>query len=432
MKRSKNISRRNFIKNAAIVSSFFIVPRHVLGGRGYVAPGDKITLGFIGCGRQSGGLQRRFFNLPDAQVVAASDVYAAKLDKFIKTNNQLYAEKTGKSSYDATAAYIDYREMLAKKDIDAVIIASPDHWHGAMSVHAAEAGKDVYCEKPLSLTVKEGRKMVDATRKNGRIFQTGSMQRSSKEFTQAVQLVRSGAIGEIKKVVVSVGGPPKEWDLKGEPVPQGLNWELWMGPNVVERPYNNNLAPGMEATFWPKWRDYKEFGGGGMTDWGAHMFDIGQWGLGMDHSGPVKIIPPGDGRQSGLIYQYENGAEMIHQPVAGKNYCHFFGTEGEVYVQRGELRTTPESLKEKVFGTSDYKIYVSDNHYQDFFNAIRTRKPPICDVEVGHRTATVCNIGNIAYALQRPLAWDPEKEKFRKDGEANKLLKRKMKKEWRV
>jgi predicted dehydrogenase len=229
-----------------------------------------------------------------------------------------------------------------------------------------------------------------------------------------------------------VGGPPKEWDLPAEPIPQGLDWNLWMGPNVVERPYNNNLAPNMESTFWAKWRDYKEFGGGYITDWGAHMFDIGQWGLGMDHSGPVKIIPPGPGKEEGLIYQYENGIQMIHQPVAGKNYCHFIGSEGEVYVQRGELRTTPETLKDKVFNETDYKFHVSNDHYQDFFNSIKSRKPPICDVEVGHRTATVCNIGNIGYALQRPLDWDPEKERFKKDGEANKMLKRKMKKEWKV
>jgi predicted dehydrogenase len=274
--------------------------------------------------------------------------------------------------------------------------------------------------------------MVDAARKHKRVFQTGSMQRSSKEFTQAVQLVRSGAIGKVKKVVVSVGGPPKDWDLQAETLPQGLNWDLWMGPNVIERPYNNNLAPDLQATFWPRWRDYKEFGGGGMTDWGAHMFDIGQWGLGMDHSGPVKVIPPGQGQQSGLIYQYADGTEMVHHPEPGKNYCHFFGTEGDVYVQRGLLKTNPEPLKDKVFRKDDYKVYVSDNHYQDFINSMRSRIPPICDVEVGHRTATVCNIGNIAYALGRPLDWNPEKERFKKDGEANKLLKRKMKKEWKV
>lgn len=432
MKLRKNISRRNFIKSAAVVSSFFIVPRHVLGGKGFVAPNDKIVLGFIGCGKQSAGLQRRFFSLPDAQIAAASDCYQAKLDKFIEANNRLYAEKSGQSAYNATTSYVDYRELLANKDIDAVVIASPDHWHASMSVHAAEAGKDIYCEKPLSLTVREGRAMVDATRKHSRVFQTGSMQRSAKEFTQAVQLVRSGAIGQIKKIYVSVGGPPKDWDLQAEPTPAGLNWNLWMGPNVVDRPYNNNLAPNMESTFWAKWRDYKEFGGGYMTDWGAHMFDIGQWGLGMDHSGPVKIIPPGAGKEAGLIYQYENGIEMIHQPVEGKNYCHFIGSEGEVYVQRGELRTTPETLKDKVFNEGDYKFHTSDNHYQDFFNSIKSRKPPICDVEVGHRTATVCNIGNIAYALQRPLEWDPEKERFKNDGKANKMLKRKMKKEWKV
>ncbi|MDQ2657826.1 MAG: Gfo/Idh/MocA family oxidoreductase [Bacteroidota bacterium] len=432
MKSSLNISRRNFLKNAAIASSVFIVPRRVLGGPGYTAPSDKVTLGFIGCGRQSGGLQRRFSNLAETQIVAACDPYAAKLQTFVDANNRIYAELTGQSTYDATQRYVDFRELLARKDIDAVIIASPDHWHAAMSVRAAEAGKDIYCEKPLSLTVKEGRAMVKATRDHGRVFQTGSMQRSTKEFTQAVQLVRSGAIGEIKKVVVSVGGPPKDWDLQGEPMPEGLNWELWMGPNVTDRPYNNVLAPNLDATFWAKWRDYKEFGGGLMTDWGAHMFDIGQWGLGMDNSGPVKVIAPGKDAQAGLIYEYANGVQMIHQPDAGKNYCHFFGTEGDVYVQRGELRTTPVTLKDKVFQPDDYKIYVSDNHYQDFINSMKTRKPPICDVEVGHRTATVCNIGNIAYALGRTLEWDPGKEKFTKDREANKLLKRKMKKEWKA
>jgi predicted dehydrogenase len=431
MKLSKNISRRNFIKSAAIVSSFIIVPRHVLGGVGHVAPSDKITLGFIGTGKQGAGLLRRFFNLADAQIVAGCDVYAGKLDRFIKANNELYAEASGQSDYKATSAYVDYRELLARKDIDAVVIASPDHWHASMSVYAAKAGKDIYCEKPLSLTVKEGRAMVKATRRHNRVFQTGSMQRSSKEFTQAVQLVRSGAIGDIKKIIVSVGGPPKEWDLQPETTPDGLNWDLWMGPNVIDRPYNNNLAPNLESTFWAKWRDYKEFGGGYMTDWGAHMFDIGQWGLGMDHSGPIAVIPPGEGKEAGLIYKYENGVEMIHQPV-GKNYCHFIGTEGDVYVQRGEIRTTPETLKDKIFAKEDYKIQACDNHYQDFLNAMRTRKPPICDVEVGHRTATVCNIGNIAYALQRPLTWDPEKERFKKDAKANKLLKRKMKKEWKV
>ena len=235
-----------------------------------------------------------------------------------------------------------------------------------------------------------------------------------------------------------MGGPPKPFDLPKENIPADLNWDLWLGPLKADIHFHSDLNPPISLDppenekVWGAWRWYKETGGGLTTDWGAHMFDIGQWGLGMDHSGPVKVIPPGRGIETGLIYEYENGVQMIHQPEGGKNYCHFFGTEGEVYVQRGEIRTTPATLKDKTFEQSEYKVYVSENHYQDFLTAIKTRKPPICDVEVGHRTATVCTIGNIAYALQRPLEWNPEKEKFRKDGEANKMLKRKMKKDFRV
>lgn len=430
MKPTERLNRRDFLKAGAAISSFMIVPRYVLGGAGYIAPSDKISLGFIGCGRQSGGLRNRFLDTNETQIVAASDVYGVKRDAFVEATNKWYAEKLEQNTYKSAVGIVDFRELLDRKDIDAVVIAAPDHWHAAMAVRAAEAGKDVYCEKPLSLTVKEGRSMVDATRKNNRVFQTGSMQRSSKEFLQAVQLVRSGAIGKVKTVYVNVGGPPKVWDLQPEAVPSGLNWDLWMGPNVVNRPYNNELAPTMDAKFWPKWRDYREFGGGGMTDWGAHMFDIAQWGLGMDNSGPVELIYSEPGK--GLVYKYANGTELIHRPMEGKQHCHFVGTDGEVWVARGELKTTPEPLKDKVFKADDYKVYVSDNHYKDFLNAIKTRKPPICDVEVGHRTASICNLGNIAYQLQRSLKWDPAKEEFEKDKEAEKLLGRDMRKEWMV
>jgi predicted dehydrogenase len=234
----------------------------------------------------------------------------------------------------------------------------------------------------------------------------------------------------VKKVYVNVGGPPKVWDLKGETEPEGLDWDLWMGPNTIERPYNNELAPAMDAKFWPKWRDYAEFGGGGMTDWGAHMFDIAQWGLNMDASGPVELIYSEPGK--GLVYKYANGVEIVHRPVEGKQHCHFVGSDGEVFVARGELKTTPEPLKDKVFNAGDAGVYVSTNHYKDFLDAIRTRKPPICDVETGHRTASVCNIGNIAYGLGRSLKWDPVKEDFEADKKASQLLGRPMRKEWKV
>ncbi|WP_373511462.1 Gfo/Idh/MocA family protein [Persicitalea sp.] len=430
MENVKNVKRRDFLKAGAVLSTFMIVPRRVLGGPGFVAPSDKITLGFIGCGKQSGGLRSNFLN-NGAQIVAASDAYRDKLALFQREAEKWYASKAEKGTYKGVEGYADFREILARQDVDAVVIALPDHWHAAAAVRAAEAGKDIYCEKPLSLTVQEGRAMVDATRKHKRVFQTGNMQRSWPEFRQAVQLVQSGAIGEVKQVFVSVGGPPKPFDLEAQPVPAGLDWDSWLGPNVVERPYHNDLAPTLEHTFFPHWRNYADFGGGMMTDWGAHMFDIGQWGLGMDNSGPVEITVPGPNKEEGLVYKYANGAQMTHRPKDG-NHCHFIGSEGEVWVARKKLVTTPKNLESKEFSKEDYKIYVSENHYKDFLDAIKSRQKPICDVEVGHSTATVCNIGNIAYRLGRSLKWDPKKEKFEKDKEANDLLQRPMKKEWKV
>ncbi|MFD2569644.1 Gfo/Idh/MocA family protein [Spirosoma soli] len=421
-------NRRTFLKQAAGLSAFYIVPRHVL-GRGFLAPSDQITVGFIGLGRQAGGLRGQFLK-NEARVIAACDVDSSKVTAFADAVNAHYAEKADKSSYKGCQRYDDYRTLLNNKDIDAIVIATPDHWHSVIAIRAAKAGKDIYCEKPLSLTVQEGRAMVQATRKHKRIFQTGNMQRSWKEFRQAVELVRNGYIGEVKTININVGGPPRPWDLQAQPLPAGVNWDAWLGPNTVIRPYNNVLLPTPKDTFWGQWRDIDEFGGGGMTDWGAHMFDIAQWGLDMDKSGPVELTPPTDGSGKGLIYRYANGVIMNHQPVEGKQYCHFIGTEGEVKVARGELTTTPAALKDKVIGENEKRVYYSDNHYKDFLDAIRSRKNPICDVEVGHRTASVCNIGNIAYKLKQSLRWNPEKETFENNSEANRLLGRPLRKEW--
>jgi predicted dehydrogenase len=433
MKNTTAQTRRAFLKTSTLAATaFFIVPRYVL-GRGYIAPSDRINIGFIGCGKQSASLQNNFLKTNQIEFIAAADVFKAKRERFIQGINK-YNVSQGKEATNNCKAYHDFRELLQIKDIDAVIIAVPDHWHAAVAVRACNAGKDVYCEKPLSLTVAEGRAMVHAARKHDRIFQTGSMQRSWKEFRQAVELVRNGYIGEVKQIKVNIDGPPKAWDLQGEPIPEGLDWNFWLGPNTIERPYNSIIAPtiALEPSLWPQWRAYKEFGGGGMTDWGAHMFDIAQWGLNMDESGPVKVIAPADGAKVGLIYEYANGVQMIHVNEKGGAYCKFIGTNGEVHVGRGILKTSPETLKDKVIGDNEKHVYYSDNHYMDFLNSIRTRKKPICDVEVGHRTASVCNIGNIAYSLGRTLEWSPEREKFRHDSEANALLHRPMKKEWKV
>ncbi|AUD03595.1 Gfo/Idh/MocA family protein [Spirosoma pollinicola] len=419
-------NRRTFLKQAAGLAVFSIVPRHVL-GRGFLAPSDQISLGLIGLGKQSAGLRGQFLK-NNARIMAICDVDKPKVATFAEVINKHYAEKADKESYNGCLLYNDYRELLNNKGIDAVVIATPDHWHSPIAIAAAKAGKDIYCEKPLSLTIQEGRDMVNATRKYKRVFQTGNMQRSWKEFRQAVELVRNGYIGQVKTVNVNVGGPPHEFNLTAESVPAGLNWDAWLGPNTVERPYNNVLDPSLTATYWGQWRDIRDFGGGGMTDWGAHMFDIAQWGLDMDNSGPVEMRPGKEGK--GLVYRYENGVDMHHTPVEGSQFCQFIGTEGEVKVSRGNLTTTPESLKDKVIGESEKHVYFSDNHYKDFLDAIKSRKNPISDVEVGHRTASVCTLGNIAYQLGRTLRWNPKTEQFLGDAEANKLLSRPMRTKW--
>lgn len=428
--RVKAISRRDFMGKAAALSGFFIVPRAVL-GNGYIAPSDRINLGFIGAGRQAGSLQKSFLETGEAQIIAACDAYTTNLDHFTNKVNSFYGAVAGKESYRGCDSYSDFREILALKDIDAVVIATPDHWHAVQAILAAEAGKDIYCEKPLSLAIEEGRAMVDATRKHNRVFQTGSMQRSWKEFRHAVELIRNGYIGEIKSVQVNVGGSPAPYSLPGEAIPEGLDWDLWLGPNFYAQ-YNHELVPAPGANFWGRWRYYKEFGGGDMTDWGAHMFDIVQWALDMDDSGPVEIIPPDGKEYPVLTYRYDNGIPVTHENFGWNHAIRFTGSTGRIDIKRHKLETTPASLKSRVIGQNEKKVYRSDNHYKDWLSAIRTRKKPICDVEIGHRSATVCTLGNIAYELKERLKWDPKKEKFTNERKANDLLSRKMREKWSV
>lgn len=429
-------SRREFIKQSATaLAGFIIVPRFVLGGNRpdgskYITPSDMISLGFIGCGKQGRILSNYFSATNEIRILALSEVYKDKTDlmlKTVKANQEKYKQAGNQNDI---GVYTDYRELLSRKDIDAVVIATPDHWHAAMAVKAAEAGKDIYCEKPLSLTVKEGRAMVNATRKHNRIFQTGSMQRSWPEFRQAVELIRNGYIGEIKSIKVNIGAPPVAYNLPEEVTPAGLDWQKWLGPNEF-KPFNAELAPPVTKDVYPNWRLYKEFGGGMVTDFGAHMFDIAQWALDMDKSGPTEIFTP-DADHPFLTFKYKNDVIMTHEKWEWNNALLFTGTEGELRIGRGKLETTPASIKSQVIGEMQKHVYKSENHYKDFLNAIRTRKKPICDVEIGHRTASVCNIANIAYQLKRPLKWDPKKETFKNDAEANALLGRSMNNEWGI
>jgi predicted dehydrogenase len=423
--KNHTLSRRKFIRQSVAattaVSLFTIIPRNVL-GKGFIPPSDKVNLGFIGTGKLIHELFPRFAELDDVMILAGCDVDKKKIQWFKEAVEKFYTGKTGKTDYINLTKYELYEELLERQDIDAVVVATPDHWHAIASIAAIKAGKDVYCEKPLTHRIKEGRAMVNAARKYDRVVQTGTMQRSWKDFRHACELVRNGYLGEIKQVLVSVGDPPIDCNLGGEPVPEYLNWDRWLGPAQM-RPYNPVLAPPIEDEDWPNWRNYNEFGGGGMTDWGAHMFDIAQWGLGTDETGPVQILPPKKAKaKRGVKYIYANGVKMIHKNFKRGWAVRFKGTEGTLDVSREFLDSKPASIAKQELKDTDKRLYFSDNHYNNWIQSIKKRSRPVADVEIGHRTASICNLGNICYRLRRPLEWDPDKEEFKNDPEANKLL----------
>lgn len=430
MTTSNRFSRRQFVKTtiAAAVAVPSILPSSVLSAA--KGPNERITLGFIGMGKQNSGLLGGFIRNKDTQVVAVCDVDTTRRDNAKKKVEEHYAKQTDKGSFKGCEAHKDFRELIARKDIDGVVIATPDHWHAIQVVAAANAGKDIYCEKPLSLTIAEARAMVNAVRRNKRILQTGSMQRSSQEFRKGCELVRNGRIGKVKTVIVGVGGPSKWCDLPEESMEPGLDWNFWLGPAPV-RPYNSTLSPRGIHDHFPHWRSYREYSGGGMTDWGAHHFDIAQWGLGMDDSGPVEIIPPENpNAKTGVRFLYANGVEMIHD--SSKGGARFIGTEGTIFVDRGKLEIEPESIGQEPLGDRAVRLYASNNHLQDWLNCVRSRKLPICDVEIGCRSVTVCHLGNLAYWNRRRLKWDTKKEKFIGDKEANTWLDPEKRAPWKV
>jgi predicted dehydrogenase len=422
---TKQVNRRDFIRiaSAAGIVTPLLIPSHVWGAK--TPPSDRLTMGFIGMGKQNRYLLGKFLH-KDIQVVAVCDVDTTRRESAKQIVEAAYAQQTG-TAYKGCAAYNDFRELLARKDIDAVSVATPDHWHAIIVVAAAKAKKDIYCEKPLSLTIPEARAMVKGVRKHKRVLQTGSMQRSSPEFYKACTLVRNGRIGQIKQVIVDVGTSSRWCDLPEESMEPGLDWNMWLGPAPL-RGYNSILSPRGIPKEFPNWRSYREYSGGGMTDWGAHHFDIAQWGLGMDDSGPVTIIPPEDPHaMTGVRFIYANGVEVLHGKSGG---VLFIGTEGQILVNRGKFKITPEGLDKDPIPENGVHLYQSTDHYQDFLDCVKTRKRPICDVEIGCRSVTVCHLGNMAYWYRRTLHWDPVKERFVGDAEANTWLDRKRREPW--
>ncbi|MBI2928967.1 MAG: Gfo/Idh/MocA family oxidoreductase [Verrucomicrobia bacterium] len=421
MHTTKSLSRRSFLKSTATVAAGapFLLPSPIWAAE--TKPNDRLTLGFIGMGTQNRGLLGGFLRRADTQTVAVCDVDTTRREAAKQTVEDRYAKQTDGGAYKGCTAYRDFRELLARKDIDAVVIATPDHWHALISIAAANAGKDIYCEKPLCQSIREARAMVNAVRKNKRVFQTGSMQRSSKEFRVACELVRNGKIGKIQRVEVSVGGPGKWCDLTTEADEPGLDWDLWLGP-APKRGYNSVLSPRGVHQHFPNWRAYREYGGGIVTDWGAHHFDIAQWGLGMDDSGPADIFPaPEPNATHGVRYTYANGVEVIHHNGNGVS---FYGSEGKINVNRGQFALwlgSEQKAKEakecdtiaaQYLADAKVRLYKSDDHRADWLACIRSRQKPICDVEVGARTVSVCHLVNLAYYHGQQLKWDPKKERF--------------------
>ena len=424
--RCTEVGRRSFIRKSAIaLGAITIVPRHVL-GRGFTAPNDKINLGFIGLGKQSRGLASRFTSMTSAQIVGGCDVWTTKTTWFRSQVQQAYAKERNIESYEGVEVYSEYKELLNSSDIDAVVIATPDHWHAEMAIDALNSGKDVYLEKPLTHRIAEGIALVKTVKNTEKILQTGSMQRSSGNFRRACELVRNGYLGEIQKILVNVGDPAIDYDLEEEEMPAEIDWNKWCGPAPLLA-YNHRLAPSNnDVKFWPDWRKYKETGGGILCDWGAHMFDIAQWALGMDHSGPVRYIPPADkDAVRGLRMFYKNGVEMVHEDFGRGWGVRFIGSEATLDVSRSYLESDPENVLTATLKDSDTRLYNSnDNHYQDWLDAIKNRTNPLCDVVTGHRSASICNIANIAYQLGRSLEWDPIEEHFMGDAAANALRSR--------
>lgn len=407
-----SLSRRTFVKSAAAATLPLIITRSALGDDKKEPANSRLGIGFIGMGTMARGHLGWFLGQKDVQVLAVCDVDKSRREAAKKAVEQRYAEATKSGSYKGCADFNDYRELLALPGIDAVVICTPDHWHAIPGLEAIAAKKDIYCEKPLTLTINEAKLLIDAARKYERVFQTGSQQRSDREFRTACELVRNGRIGKLKAVYVNVGGPSRPCDLPEEKPEPGLDWDRWLGP-APQRPYNSVLSPRGVHRHFPDWRQYREYSGGMMTDWGAHHFDIAQWGLGMDESGPVEIIPPKDPKAGkGVRYIYANGVPVIHtdRDDQGKNVdgVVFVGSDGWIQVNRGKLSSGPEEIIKQPLSDGDVKLYKSPGHQRDWLECIKTRKRPICDVEVGARSVTVCHLGNIAYWTGEKFKWDPK------------------------
>lgn len=425
-------TRRRFLQTAAAAAAQPLFSRSVA----WAAPSERITIGMIGTGYMGADNHLpRLLGRTDVEVVAVCDVVKERYDRAAEMIEQRYGDRKKSGKFAGVVKYTDFRELLANPGIDAVLIATPDHWHTIPCILAARAGKHIYCEKPLTHNIAEGRRLVTEIAKSGVTFQTGSQQRSEfgGRFRQAVEYVWNGRIGKLERVRVGVGGLPKVCDLPVQEVPAGTDWNMWLGP-APERAYHEELCPRGVHKHFPNWRGYIEYAGGGIADMGAHHFDIAQWGMETDRSGPIEIIPPKDPASGkGLRLLYANGVEIIHDEFEEgiKADCVFEGTEGKLLVSRGSISSLPESILKEPLGENSRKAIPSDNHHSNWLEGIRSSGPTICPAEIGHRSASICHLVNIGYRIGRGLKWDAANEVFVGDPEASRQLSREARGEWK-
>jgi predicted dehydrogenase len=434
---SSLLHRRQFLQTTAAIAAGTGLPLWAVEETlSYAAPtqpttaNDKPNIGWIGCGGQGNGI------IGQAQrygtVVALCDADAGRLDRAAKR-------------FPEAKTYRDYRQVLERNDIHVIINATPDHWHTLINIGALKAGKDVYCEKPLTLTIDEGKKLVAVARDTKRILQTGSQQRSDARFRLACELVRNGRLGKLQQITTALPGGPRRGPFKPAPVPPELDWDYWLG----QTPLVEYVPERCHGTF----RYWYEYSGGTMTDWGAHHNDIALWALGLERSGPVTIegkqleepIPGGftTASQYRVEYTYANGVKHTclslprrergggapqRKPGELANGVKFEGPAGWIFVDRGRIEASkPELLSEPLSGDAE-RLYVSTSHMGNFFDCVRSRKQPICEPEIGHRSVSVCHLGVIAIRIGRPLRWDPARETFVSDPDADSYLSREMRK----
>jgi predicted dehydrogenase len=420
------LSRRQFLHRgvslaAGGVAAPYVVPSGVLAADGRPGPNDQIGVAGIGIGRQGRAVLQNAMNTGQCRFIGIADVYLPRAEEMCKRLG-------GK-------AYQDYRKLLERKDVDAIITATPDHWRALVCIHACQAGKDIYAEKALSLTIREGRQMVEAARKYGRVLQVGSQQRSQAVNRISCEYLRSGKLGKIKEVEGCNYPSPWECALPAQPVPEGLDWDMWCGPAPLVPFHKDLFTPRAK----PGWLSFRPYSGGEMTGWGAHGLDQIQWALGMDDSGPVEVWTEGprfdpptyrepETRARGdkqcqvpmIFFRYANGVVVKLDKGSGGGAI-FYTEKGKLDLSRGKVNTNPPEIAEEIQAEAKG---ADQNHVKNWLDCIRTREKPVADVEIGHRSITVAHLGNIARWIGRRLRWDPVREVFPDDAEANGFLDR--------